>query len=71
MPGTISATHRKLELGVEVGLDVLVVGPCPHVAELEQAPAHLRREQVDEGVRVLGPLTREPRLSQRYMKGGA
>ena len=53
MPGTISATHRKLELGVEVGLDVLVVGPSPPVAELKQAPARVRREQVDEGIRVL------------------
>ena len=67
----LSVTHRKLELGVEVGLDVLIVGARPPVAELEQPHARLGREKVDEGVGVLGPLTREPRLAQRHVEGGA
>ena len=70
MPG-FSVTHRKLELRVEVGLDVLIVGSCPPIAELEEPEARLRREEVDEGVWVLGPLTRQPRLPQRHVEGGA
>ena len=64
-------THRKLELRVEVGLDVLVVGPSLPVSDLKQAPARLGREQVDEGVRILGLLTRQPSLAKRHVKGGA
>ena len=47
------------------------MGSCLPVAELEEPQARLRREEVDKGVWVLGPLTRQPRLPQRHMEGGA